>query len=136
MDRLRKLTVGSSPVLSGARRHGRQRFRPQFDHLEDRCLPSTFTVTNLLDSGAGSLRAAITQADATPGNNTINFSVTGTITLESALPSVTGNIAIQGPGAQLLTVQRDPASTSAFRIFTVDDGGSSTMRRSRSRSPA
>ena len=33
------------------------RFLPQLECFEDRCLPSTFTVLNLLDSGDGSLRA-------------------------------------------------------------------------------
>ena len=41
---------------------------------------ATLTVTNLSDRGAGSLRQAI--ADAASGD-TINFSVTGTITLTS-----------------------------------------------------
>src|SRR5690242_16363485 len=38
--------------------------RLRVDPLDDRCLPSTFTVTNLLDSGAGSLRAAVAAANA------------------------------------------------------------------------
>lgn len=50
-----------------------------------------FTVNSLNDSGAGSLRAAIEAANAeAPGtSNTINFSVAGTITLASDLPSIT-----------------------------------------------
>src|SRR4051794_27469900 len=35
------------------------RFRPTLEALEDRWVPSTLTVTNNLDSGAGSLRAEI-----------------------------------------------------------------------------
>lgn len=35
----------------------------------------TFTVTNVNDSGAGSLRQAITDANATPGADVINFSI-------------------------------------------------------------
>jgi hypothetical protein len=61
--------------------------------LEHRTLLSTFTVNSLGDTGSGSgtsgdLRYCITQADATTGDNTINFSVTGTITLNSALPDL------------------------------------------------
>ena len=37
------------------------------DRLEDRTVPSTFTVTNLHDAGPGSLRAAVAAADATSG---------------------------------------------------------------------
>ena len=45
----------------------RATFRPRIEALEDRWLPSTLTVQNNLDSGAGSLRAAITAAhSATP----------------------------------------------------------------------
>jgi hypothetical protein len=40
--------------------------------LEDRTLPSTFTVLNLADSGPGSLRQAVLDANANPGS-TIDF---------------------------------------------------------------
>jgi parallel beta-helix repeat protein len=55
---------------------------------------ANFTVTTLADSGPGSLRAAITAANATsPGSpNTITFDASlagGTITLASDLPSIT-----------------------------------------------
>ncbi|CAN5600596.1 hypothetical protein BH10PSE6_BH10PSE6_07130 [soil metagenome] len=54
---------------------------------------AAFTVTNLNDSGVGSLRAAIEASNAGPagGENTISFAagLTGTITLDSDLPSVT-----------------------------------------------
>src|SRR5437762_10478976 len=46
------------------------RFRPSLEALEDRQLPSTLTVLNTLDSGAGSLRAAITAAHS---GDTIHF---------------------------------------------------------------
>ena len=49
---------------------------------------ATFTVTNTNDSGAGSLRAAVTQANANVQADTINFdpavfNVARTITLKS-----------------------------------------------------
>src|ERR1017187_2791384 len=58
----------------------------------------TFTVTNTADSGAGSLRWAITNANANPGPDTINFQISGaapfTINLVSALPAVTDPVTI------------------------------------------
>jgi hypothetical protein len=53
----------------------------------------TFTVTSLSDSGPGSLRAAITSANANPGS-LINFAVNGTIALDSALPALTHSTTI------------------------------------------
>src|SRR5690242_19920386 len=53
----------------------------------------TFTVTSVADSGAGSLRQAITSANATPGLDTISFNLPGsgpfTIVLASPLPNLT-----------------------------------------------
>jgi parallel beta-helix repeat protein len=51
---------------------------------------ANFTVTNLNDSGAGSLRAAIQASNAGPAGiaNTISFGVAGTIVLASDLPSI------------------------------------------------
>jgi hypothetical protein len=58
---------------------------------------TTFTVTNTNDSGPVSLRAAIEAANANTGPDEIVFAdgVSGTITLASALPTVTD-------GAELL----------------------------------
>src|SRR5215469_7196140 len=61
---------------------------------------STITVTNTNDSGPGSLRQAL--ADANNGD-TINFAVTGTIGLTSGELLVTRSITISGPGAENLT---------------------------------
>jgi hypothetical protein len=60
-------------------------FVPCLQALEDRALPSTFTVLNLLDSGPGSLRQAVLDADAQPGTNAIRFThgLHGTIALTS-----------------------------------------------------
>jgi parallel beta-helix repeat protein len=67
--------------------------------LEDRTLLSAFTVSNLSNSGAGSLRQAILSANANHGADVINFSVAGTITLTSALPAITGPVNIDGTSA-------------------------------------
>ena len=63
---------------------------------------NTFIVTTLNDSGAGSLRQAITDANANPGADTIMFAngLTGTIALTSALPNLTDDVTLSGPGAK------------------------------------
>src|SRR5215212_2726267 len=62
----------------------------RFLPLTRTALAATFTVSNANDDGAGSLRAAITSANATAGADTITFDITGpgphTIQLASALP--------------------------------------------------
>ncbi len=59
-----------------------------------------FSVTTTNDAGAGSLRAAITNANTTAGINVIRFSLTGpspfTISLASALPVITNTMTIDG----------------------------------------
>ncbi len=52
------------PRRAVARRHS---FIPRLDFLEDRTVPTTFTVSNLADSGTGSLRSAIMAANSNPG---------------------------------------------------------------------
>ena len=73
--------------------------------------PMTFTVTNLNDSGEGSLSDAIAQANANLGADTITFEpgVTGTILLASQLPAITDDLDITGPGATSLTVSGNNA---------------------------
>src|SRR3979490_1167114 len=51
----------------------RARYTPRLEILEDRMLPSTFTVLNLADSGTGSLRQAVLAANAHPGADVIDF---------------------------------------------------------------
>jgi hypothetical protein len=60
--------------LAPARRQPRRPRRPlALEALEERSLPSTFTVLNVNDSGAGSLRAAVASAAADGGPDTIVF---------------------------------------------------------------
>jgi hypothetical protein len=91
--------------------------------LEDRCLPSTLTVVNNLDSGPGSLRAEIAAAKS---KDTIVFapSLDGqTITLTSGELDITKNLTIQGPGAGQLTVSGDSLS----RVFEVAKSANVTL---------
>jgi hypothetical protein len=96
-------------------------FVPRLLVLEDRTLPSNFIVNNLADSGAGSLRQAILDANSAGGNNNITFTVIGTVTLQNALPDLTTNVDFEGPGPGSLSVQRSLApGTPDFSILTVD----------------
>ncbi len=63
-------------------------------------IPETIIVTNTNDSGAGSLRQAILDANTSPDDNTIVFNIPGagphTINLLSALPIITDTVTIDG----------------------------------------
>ncbi len=108
-----------------------RRARPFFvESLESRSLLSTITVSNIGDTGPGTLRAAIEQANLDPAQDTITFapSVTGTITLSTALPDLSANVVIAGPGLSVLSVARSgQPGTPAFRIFTVAAGVEATV---------
>ncbi len=94
--------------------------------LETRIVPATIiNVTSPDDSGAGTLRAAIEQANLDMDQDTIDFapSVTGTISLLSALPDLSASMTINGPGASTLSIARSgQAGIAAFRIFTLPNG--------------
>jgi hypothetical protein len=99
--------------------------------------PQSLVVTTLLDetnpSGTNSLRQAIYFAESLSGPQTITFDPSiltkqsgNVIDLQSALPDLIGNITIKGPGANVLTVQRD-AKDAAFSVFTVDARATATI---------
>lgn len=95
---------------------------------------ATFTVTNTNDSGAGSLRQAITDANASAGADQIDFNIAGvgphTITLATGLPFITEQLTINGlsqsgsvcNGASTdLMIQLDLSGLS--NAFVVNTGG-------------
>jgi hypothetical protein len=87
----------------------------------------TFDVENTNDAGPGSLRQAITDANAAVGGPVDLVDATGIegeIGLQTPLPVLTGAYEIRGPGASKLAVSR---STGEFRIFTVADGATITL---------
>jgi hypothetical protein len=77
---------------------------------------------NTNDSGAGSLRQALADAN---DNDTVRFdvSVTGTITLTSGELLVNDSITISGPGANTLAVNGNAAS----RVFHIAAGRTVTI---------
>src|SRR5262249_29963412 len=58
---------------------------------------------------------------------TIDFAVSGTIDLESPLPDLANTIAVNGPGADSLTVERDASVSFSSAIVTVDAGQSASL---------
>jgi hypothetical protein len=62
---------------------------------------TTIIVSNTNDSGPGSLRQALANAN---NGDTINFAVTGTISLYSGELVIGKNVTIAGPGANRLSI--------------------------------
>ena len=100
------------------------------EQLEDRCVPATFTVVNTLDSGAGSLRQAILDANASPGADAIDFNIPGagvhTITPSSGLPFITGPLTIDGytqPGASPNTHAMTDSDPSDNAVLLIEISG-------------
>jgi hypothetical protein len=126
-----RITLWPRKQSKPARRHAN--FRPRLEALEGRDVPSTLTVTNNLDSGAGSLRYEIAHARS---NDTIVFdfgnkkanSTPHNITLTSGELDINKNLTIQGPGAGLLRIisqswgGMDYSTHYGSRFFEVDAG--------------
>ena len=90
-----------TPVAQPPPRGDVRRIVLRFEWLEDRTVLSTFTVTNIADSGPGSLRQAILDANAaTRGTNAIDFQIPGqgvpVIAPASPLPAITRAVLIDG----------------------------------------
>ena len=79
--------------------------------------PSAGACTVAADNDC-SLRGAIEAANAKAGDDTIDLlGVSGTVNLTGALPDLSGNLEIEGPGADQLTVRRNTGGN--YRIFSV-----------------
>jgi titin len=90
-------------------------YRPLIEALEDRCVPATYTVTNTLDAGLGSLRQAILDVNSDSTPDLIDFNIPGsgvqTIAVGNPtglpLPAFTNSVAIDGysqPGSSVNTL--------------------------------
>ncbi len=76
---------------------------------------STIPVSNINDSGAGSLRQAILDANASAGDDLIEITAVGTLILQSPLPTITESVTIQGPGTTLFKVD----GQNLYRVFDI-----------------
>ena len=124
---------GDSTLAPATDQRGLTRFGP----TDIGAFEYQFKVTNNNDSGSGSLRQAIANANSTTGANTVVFlpTVTGTITLTSGqleLSNTTGTETITGPaggvtisgGGKTGVFQIDSGVTANLSGLTIADGNS------------
>jgi hypothetical protein len=95
--------------------------------LEDRATPTVFPVNNAGDTGPGTLRQAIDDANGSAGADVIQFdaaafSTPQTISLTTPLSTILESVNIVGTGASKVTVTRAGTATSNFGIFDIDSG--------------
>jgi hypothetical protein len=106
--------LSRQPVSRTGPSRRRRPFRPGVEALEERQVLTTWVVTTAADSGPGSLRQAILDADAGPGGDQIAFAIptqpgtsdVHTIQPQSFLPAITTPLTIDGytqPGAAVNT---------------------------------
>lgn len=102
---------------------------------------ATYTVTNINDSGAGSLRQAIIDANANAGTDNISFSISAalvggahTINLTSALPTITGTVILNAAtepdfaGAPIVELNGASAGVGADGLRLGAGSAGSTIR--------
>jgi hypothetical protein len=120
---------------------------PCLEVLEDRTMPTVYTVTMATDTNpvagptggvrdttlpkaanAGDLRWCLNQADKGPGNSVVfGTQVAGqTINLQAALPDVSQSMSIAPQAGTTVTVQRSPTAGN-FRIFDIEPGNNVTL---------
>ena len=103
---VRRLVLAASAVSIGA---GGALLAPLGTTSEAAAAPeATFVVTSGADDGSpGTLRWAMTSANASPGEDLIEIEAVGTITLTASLPTIEESVTIQGPGMDLATIDGD-----------------------------
>jgi predicted outer membrane repeat protein len=94
--------------------------------LADLTIPAyalTYTVTNANDSGPGSLREALDNAEIRPGHDTIVINANGTVTLQNELRTIEDDLTIVGPGADQFSVSGD----NQIRVFSIGNTATVTI---------
>ena len=99
--------------------------RLTLETLENRLLLSTVTNTN--DSGLGSLRQAILDANANPGSDLIGFNIVGTgphtIQPTSALPTITDPVVIDGYTQTGASENTNPTGSGLNTVLKIELDG-------------
>jgi hypothetical protein len=100
-----------------------RRVRPSIEVLEERAVPTTFSVILPTDVGFGigtfgDFRYCLAQANSNPGPDTIQFASPFTVDLLSPLPFIDDPVDIVGVGAAS-TVLRRAAGAANFGILSV-----------------
>lgn len=112
-----------------------RRFLPIVEEIEERVLFATFLVTNTANSGAGSLRDAMTKANSTSAADIIQFKIGSgakTITPTSSLPQMKYPTTFDGTtqpgysGKPLIEIRGDKAGSTTYGLVLT--GGSSTIK--------
>ncbi len=118
-----------------ARRQAKRHYRPLLEVLEDRVVPTVWTVTTTAASGAGSLFQAVKNANADTSPAIIEFDPTvfanpQTITLAASLvlSNTSESIAIQGPTTAAVTISGNQQGGATIQDFIVDTGVTATIQ--------
>lgn len=109
-----------NPCSASVRRRVVRPGQSRTESLELRILLTTFTVTSLADSGSGSLRQAILDANSAAGDDEIIFQsgLNGTISLSSGQMTISETVEITGHGAANSIIDAQGGS----RIFEITSG--------------
>jgi len=91
------------------------------------CAADTYTVTSNADSGPGTLRQAIMDANGHPGADTIEFDIAGsgvhTISPASALPPITDPVTVNGYSQPGSFVNTNPTGQGLNTVLQIEIDG-------------
>src|SRR5262249_36601418 len=113
---------GRAPSSPGVVR-GVAELRPPLPAVHKPVAPLVFTVTNTNDSGTGSLRQAITDANSM-GGGTINFNIPGagvhTISPLTVFPTITQTVTIDGYSQPGSSANTNPTTMGLNAVITIE----------------
>lgn len=130
------LSVRNNPFRAANRQpnSGRNRVRLMMQPLEERAVPATYTVTNTDDSGTGSFRQAVLDANNNSGADTIDFSsyfdTPRTISLSGSGFVIMESVSIEGrevESGKSNKVALDGSKAQTTRLICVDSSKSAIV---------